>query len=95
MVIIMKKQKVKRKNQKVKGAKVRKLNALKKKSNEFDPVVPLTEDKFADDETQLNADAVKVIQPADWDVRDELEQMDGFRDYLSETRGNTLSYGDY
>ena len=82
-------------NAKVKGVKARKLRVLKAKAGDIDPVVPPAEDKFADDDTRLNAESVEVMQPADWDVRDELEHMDGFRDYAQESRGNNLSYGDY
>lgn len=50
-------------------------------------------DKFIDEDTQVN-DAY-VAQPTDWDVRDEMTQLDGFRDYIQESRGNGLTYGDY
>ena len=83
------------KNAKVKGVKARTLRVLKAKAGDSDPVVPPAEDKFADDDTHLKAENVEVMQPADWDVRDELEHMDGFRDYAQESRGNNLSYGDY
>lgn len=82
-------------NAKVNGGRARKLRVLKEKAGETEPVVPRMEDKFADDDTRLNAESVEVMQPADWDVRDELEHMDGFRDYAQESRGNSLSYGDY
>ncbi len=91
----MKKQKVKRKNAyqyaRVKGAKANKLKALKEKTgdNVDEPVL----DKFIDEDTKV--DDAFVAQPAEWDVQDELEQMDGFKDYVGESRGNTLSYGDY
>lgn len=88
----MKKSKKPIRNAKVKAGKVRKLRILQKKSDEAEPVV---EDKFIDESTQLNVESIQVAQPAEWDVRDELEQMDGFRDYLQESRGSTLSYGDY
>ena len=93
----MKKTKEKRpfQNARVKGANARKLRVLKEKANDVDPVVPPTEDKFMGEDTRINADNVEVVQPAEWDVRDELEQMDGFRDYAQESRGNNLSYGDY
>ena len=83
------------KNASIKGGKARVLRVLKEKAGVEDPVIPTIEDKFADDDTRLNADNVEVVQPADWDVQDELEQMGGFKDYLDESRGNTLSYGDY
>ena len=50
-------------------------------------------DKFIDEDTHVN-DAY-VAQPTDWDVRDEMSQMDGFRDYLQESKGNGLTFGDY
>jgi hypothetical protein len=89
------KQKVKRKipfkNAKIKGAKARQLNIQKKASgdNVDEPVL----DKFIDEDTKV--DDAFVAQPAEWDVRDELEQMDGFKDYIGESRGNSLTYGDY
>jgi hypothetical protein len=82
-------------NAKVQGGKARKLRELKKKAGITDPIVPPPEDKFADEDTPLKADDIEIFQPADWDVRDELDHLDGFRDYVDESRGNTLSYGDY
>lgn len=32
--------------------------------------------------------------PVEYDVRDELDRMDGYRDYLQENRGS-LTFGDY
>lgn len=77
----------------VKGAKVRVLNQLREKAGDIvdEPVV----DKFIDDETPIDADDAFVAHPSENDVRDVLRDLDGFRDWTQESRGNTLSYGDY
>ena len=65
-----------------------------KKNLRVKPTEPVA-DKFIDEDTKLDADDVQVSHPNDWDIRDEVSQMDSFRDYLQESRGNNLSYGDY
>jgi hypothetical protein len=77
----------------VKGGKVRKLNRLKEKSGDAidEPVV----DKFIDEETPINADDAYVVHPSDNDIQDVLHNLDGFKDWSQESRGNGLTYGDY
>ena len=77
----------------IKGAKVRVLNRLKEKTGDVvdEPVV----DKFIDEETPIDADDAFVAHPSENDVRDVLQDLDGFRDYAQESRGNGLTYGDY
>ena len=58
------------------------------------PAVDKT-DKFIDDETPINADDAYVVHPNENDVRDVLRDLDGFRDWQQESRGNGLTYGDY
>ena len=74
-------------------AKVRKLKNFHVASGDVvdEPVL----DKFIDEDTKLDADDVQVTHPTEWDIRDEVGHMDSFRDYQQESRGNTLSYGDY
>lgn len=75
---------------KKKGAKFRQLNRLREKIGEEAPV-----DKFIDEETPVSADDAMVSHPTEHDVRDVLSELDGYRDYLQESRGNGLTYGDY
>lgn len=74
-------------------AKVRKLKNFRVATGDVvdEPVL----DKFVDEDTKLDADEVRVAHPTDWDIRDEVSQMDSFRDYLQESRGNGINYGDY
>jgi hypothetical protein len=66
---------------------------LKEKTGDIvdEPVV----DKFIDDETPIDSDDAYVAHPSENDVRDVLRDLDGFRDYAQESRGNGLTYGDY
>jgi len=77
----------------IKGARAHRLKALKQKAGDGldEPVL----DKFIDDDTKINTDDAVVTHPSDWDIRDEVSQMDAFRDYQQESRGNGLTYGDY
>lgn len=93
----MKKRKQKKaklyKNCRVSGGKAIKLKKLKEKAGDVvdEPVV----DKFIDEETPIDADDAFVAHPSDNDVRDVLRDLDGFRDWAQESRGNGLTYGDY
>lgn len=44
---------------------------------------------------KLPNDDYKVIEPEPEDVFQEVRQMDAFRDYERERRGNSLTFGDY
>ena len=80
----------------VKGARVRKLKNQKRKKGEDDLVPAIDfQDKFADDNTSLDADDAYVSHPVQNDVQDELSYLDGFREFADEIRGNNLTYGDY
>lgn len=57
--------------------------------------VPRDPDAFLNEETRVDLDDAVVNQPNEWDVRDELTHLDSYRDYLEESRGNGLTYGDY
>lgn len=72
------------------GYKARRLNELKAKAGE-EPRL----DKFIDENTAVNADDAMVTHPTQDDVRDVLSELDGYRDYMEESRGNGLTYGDY
>ena len=95
-----KKKTVKRKGlfgkSRVKGARVRKLKNQKRKKGE-DETVPAIDfqEKFADENTNLDADDAYVAHPVQNDVQDELSYLDGFREYADEMRGNSLTFGDY
>lgn len=65
-----------------------------KKKSQF-VSVPRDPDAFLNEETRVDLDDAVVNQPNEWDVRDELSHLDGYRDYLEESRGNGLTYGDY
>ena len=77
----------------VKGAKAQKLKRLKEKAGENldEPIV----DKFIDEDTPIVVDDAFVAHPSEYDVKDVLRDLDGFRDWQQESRGNSLSYGDY
>ena len=72
------------------GGKARVLSNFRKKSHDEPPV-----DKFIDEETPIVVDHALITHPSDFDVRDVLNDLDGYRDYLQESRGNGLTYGDY
>lgn len=72
------------------GGKARVLNRLKQKAGD-EPVL----DKFIDEDTPVAADDAMVTHPTDYDVRDVLNELEGYRDYAVESRGNGLTYGDY
>ena len=55
----------------------------------------MPEEKFWDENEKINADDAVVINPTSRDIIDEVSGLDSFRDYARESRGNTLSYGDY
>lgn len=65
-----------------------------KKKSQF-VSVPRDPDAFLNEETRVDLDDAVVNQPNEWDVRDELTHLDSYRDYLEESRGNGLTYGDY
>ena len=96
-----KKKTVKRKGlfgkSRVKGAKVRKLKNARKKAGETQaiPAVDFQDEKFADENTNLNVEEPYLASPEREDVQDELSHLEGFRDYLDEARGNSLTFGDY
>jgi hypothetical protein len=93
----MKKQKAKKEKPfhrcKVSGGKAIKLRKQKEKTGDVvdEPVV----DKFIDEETPIEADDAYVAHPTENDVKDVLRDLDGFRDWAQESRGNGLTYGDY
>ena len=58
-------------------------------------VKPPMEDKFWDGDSNVTADDARVTNPSKWEIRDEVSQMDSFRDFARESRGNNLTYGDY
>jgi hypothetical protein len=89
----MKQKKIPFKLAKVKGSKAIKLRKQKEKTGDVvdDPVV----DKFIDENTEVDPDSAYVPPATENDLRDELSHLEGFRDYAQESRGNTLSYGDY
>jgi hypothetical protein len=75
------------------GAKARRLRRLKAQSGESNPEV--VEERFADENTVLAPDSAPPVSAREDDVREELSHLEGYRDYLEEARGNTLTYGDY
>jgi hypothetical protein len=79
-------------NAHVNGGKARYLREQKEKAGDME-----TLDQFIDDNTALR-DPDGEYQPAPArraDIREELEHLEGFRDFLEESRGNNLTYGDY
>ena len=77
----------------VNGGKARVLKEQRAKTG--DVVDEPNLDKFIDENTELDPGAAYVAPATEHDLRDELNHMEGFRDYLEESRGNGLSYGDY
>lgn len=77
----------------VSGGKSIKLKKLKEKAG--DNVDEPTVDKFIDEDTPVNADDAYVSHPSEDDVTSVLRELDGFRDWAQESRGNGLTYGDY
>ena len=54
-----------------------------------------TEDVFLDENSKVNLEDAVIINPTRREVIDEVSSMDSFRDYLRESRGNSLTFGDY
>ena len=79
--------------QRVKAKKV--IRRRKRVSEEDASFFSLKEDAFLEDDSKVDANDVFFPHPVEDDLRDELSQLDGFRDYLEEARGYNLSYGDY
>lgn len=86
---------MKRKNKKQKkyqksgskmAARARALKTLKKVE---------VEDTFLDEDSKVNLEDAVIINPTRREVIDEVSSMDSFRDYLRESRGNSLTFGDY
>lgn len=77
----------------VNGGKARHLRELKEKTGDI--VDEPTVDKFIDEDTPIDADDAFVSHPSEDDVTSVLRDLDGFRDYAQESRGNGLTYGDY
>jgi len=53
------------------------------------------EDTFLDENSKVNLEDAVIINPTRREVIDEVSSMDSFRDYLRESRGNSLTFGDY
>ena len=53
------------------------------------------EEAFWATDKNVNADDAVVINPSARDVYSEISAMDSFRDFARESRGNSLTYGDY
>ncbi len=53
------------------------------------------EDKFFDEDTALIVEDAYVSQPSYNEVREVVADMDGFRDWQRESRGNGLTFGGY
>jgi hypothetical protein len=51
-------------------------------------------EKFADEDTVL-PDDLRTEHATDYDVSDELSNLDGYQGFLEEMRGNELTFGDY
>lgn len=53
------------------------------------------EDRFLDESMVVNADNAMITHPNASDIRDEISGLDSFRDWARESRGNSLTFGDY
>ena len=73
------------------GGRSRKLLDAKKLNGD-DEVVPV--DKFIDDSTPVEIGSAYAPPATEDDVKDELSQLGGYRDFLNENR-SSLTYGDY
>ena len=67
----------------------RKLKSLKKK------VPGETEETFLNEDSPVVVEHAFVSHPSREEVSDVLRDLDGFRDWERESRGNALTYGDY
>lgn len=52
-------------------------------------------EKLKLDEDESPGDDVWVPTPGEYDVADELSQLEGFREYQDAFGGDSLTYGDY
>jgi hypothetical protein len=70
-----------------KGAKMTHLNRVKRAAGESD--------EFLDENSKVIVEDAFVSQPSFDEVRQVVHDLDGFRDWEREARGNNLTYGDY
>ena len=71
--------------------------AVKKKfrttSKKLDKVTK--EDKFLDEDSKVIVEDAFLSQPSAYEIRDTVAELDSYRDWQRESRGNGLTYGDY
>ena len=79
-----------RKNKKVK-------RKFRKSLKRVDKVKKLAEqeDTFLNEDSAVIVEDAFVSQPSREEVREVLHDLDGYRDWARESRGNGLTYGDY
>ena len=53
------------------------------------------EDTFLNEDSPVIVEDAFVSQPSRDEVREVLSDLDGYRDWQRESRGNGLTYGDY
>jgi len=53
------------------------------------------EDTFLNEDSPVIVEDAFVSQPSREEVREVLSDLDGYRDWQRESRGNGLTYGDY
>ncbi len=70
--------------------KHRRLNNKKKTAIKTARNVETVEEEF-----DGNSRYVMVVNPTDWDVRDEVSQLDSFRDFTQHNDSDSLTFGDY
>ena len=52
-------------------------------------------DEFLDENSKVIVEDAFVSQPSTDEIREVVHELDGFRDWEREARGNNLTYGDY
>lgn len=65
-----------------------------RKSKFVKSVVPV-EDIFLDENSKINLEDAIVMNATHRDIVEEIHGLDSFRDYVQESRGNSLNFGDY
>ena len=86
----MAKRKLNKKKNKIRSAMGRKAGRVKK----LKKLMP-KEDKFWDEDAPVVVEDTFVSQPSHVEVNEVLSDLDGYRDWARESRGNGLTFGDY
>lgn len=84
---------MKRKNKK--NRKVRKVVRRKRRNFRKPAVSVPREDVYLEEDTPVVVEDAFVSHPSDDEVQHVIHELDGFRDWERESRGNSLTYGDY